>query len=63
MYEGPLNSYSLPLSNGTLLIIFHALAAPVYGILYYYKANISTHCSVLDSEGYGYILYRVVALK
>ena len=63
MYEGPLDSYRVPLSNGTLHIIFHALVAPVYSIQYYYKANISTYCSVLDSEGCVYILYRVVALE
>ena len=63
MYKGSLDSYRVPLSNGTLLTIFHALVAPVYSIQYYYKANISTYCSVLDSEGCVYILYRIVALE
>ena len=63
MYEGLSDSYRLPLSNGTLHIIFYALAVPVYRIQYYYKANISTYCSVLDSEGCVYILYRIVALE
>ena len=32
MYGGLLDSYKVPLSNGTLHIIFHALVAPVYSI-------------------------------
>ena len=63
LYEGLLDSCRVPLSNGTLHIIFYALFAPVYSIWYYYKANISTYCSVLDSEGCVYILYRIVALE
>ena len=63
MYEGLLDSYRARLSNSTLLIIFHPLAVPVYSIQYYYKANIYTYCSVLDSEGCVYILYRIVALE
>ena len=63
MYEGLLDSYSVPLSNGTLLPIFHPAVVLELSILYYYKANISTYCSVLDSEGCVYILYRIVALE
>ena len=62
MYEGLLDSCRVPLSNGTLHVIFHALVAPVYSIQYYYKANISTYCSVLNREGCVYTLYRIVAL-
>ena len=63
MYEGLSDSYRLPLSNGTLHIIFYALAVPVYCIQYYYKANISTYCSVLNRGGYVYTLYRMIALS
>ena len=62
MYGGLLDSYRAPLSDGTLQTIFHALAVPVFSIQYYYKANISTYCSVLNSEGCVYTLYRIVAL-
>ena len=63
MYEGSLDSYRVPLSNGSLLIIFYPAVVLEYGILCYYKANISTYCSVLNRGDCAYILYRVVALE
>ena len=63
MYEGLLDSCRVLLFVGTLHIIFYGLVAPVYSIQYYYKANISTYCSVLNGEGCVYILYRIVAFE